>query len=432
MKKSVNSATNTSKDANLSRRDFIKVAGVIVGSAALAACTPQVTATPTPVEATAAFSPLPADTSIPTPTVDAILASMTEGDKRIWDAMPESMPDVEGSYRVFDRERGFLYKDKDGKVVGLWDYNTYKLDDKNPNFIRKAWVEEETGRIIFLDPRDEVNPERVKYPEVIRVTVRDKDGAVIDNKFNGVEIHTTARNYKLNPTLNREVVGEGSDHAEMMAILEEAYRLGLLPQFAEGAMTPSNLEKSPGFNERTLAMPIYEHKGADHKSRKWLGEGLMPYSPAVFPPSDELQIRWAPVLMKQADGEVAGWWAINSVGRDVKADIVAGVSVSVQGLLDNGVVEQDGGLGGKTSDGRYVRTGRGNMLPLKINGQPGLEALIKGKPDQELQELYEELETVATEQRANYLKILSTGKVPLQCKDGTYPAFAKYYIATAS
>jgi len=180
MKKSVNSSKSASKNTNLSRRDFIKVAGIVTGSAALAACAPQLTATSTPVEATATFSPTPTDTPMPTPTVDAILASMTEGDRLIWEAMPETMPGIEGSFRVFNRERGFIYKDKDEKIVGLWDYNTYKLGDTNPNQIRTARLDESTGEIKFIDPRD--GKERIKYPEIIKVNLVDKEGNEIKNK----------------------------------------------------------------------------------------------------------------------------------------------------------------------------------------------------------------------------------------------------------
>lgn len=65
MKKSRNSSKNTPKDANLSRRDFIKVAGVFAGSAALAACTPQGSRPTTPPPSTPTQIPEPSPTSEP-------------------------------------------------------------------------------------------------------------------------------------------------------------------------------------------------------------------------------------------------------------------------------------------------------------------------------------------------------------------------------
>jgi|GEM_PF-4211648 len=56
---------NTPKDTNLSRRDFIKVAGVFAGSAALAACTPQGTSPTAPAISTPTQIPEPSPTSEP-------------------------------------------------------------------------------------------------------------------------------------------------------------------------------------------------------------------------------------------------------------------------------------------------------------------------------------------------------------------------------
>jgi len=356
---------------------------------------------------------------------------MTEGDKLIWDAMPETMPDVEGSKRFFDRERGFLYKDKDGKVVGLWDYNTYKLDDPNPRYIRKAWVDEETKELKFLDPRDEVNPERIKYPEIIKVTLVDKEGKRVENKYNGVELHTTARNYKLNPVLTREVIGEEGDLAQMMAILEEAYRLKLIPQFVEGAMKPENLEASGPFHEKTLSKPIYVHKTVDKRAKRWRGEGLLPYTPIVCPAPADVEMRWAPVLMKQADDSVAGWWGISLNGRVDGAVVIApGVKSGVQTLLDNGILATDGGgLGGRLGNGSYSRCGIDILLPMRIKDQGALNIVAKNNVDSQLLEMFNELQSVSTQQRSAYLSILS-GYIPIACKDGTYPAITDFYIAT--
>lgn len=430
MKKSVSFSKNTPKDSTLSRRDFIKVAGVFAGSVALAACEPQLTATPIPMEATATFSPIPTDALIPTPTVDAMLVNMAEGDKLIWDSMPESMPDVDGSYRVFDRERGFVYKDKDGKVVGLWDYNTYKLGDPNPNLMRKAWIDEESGHLKFIDPRD--GKERIKYPEVIKVTLIDDGGNVIENKFNGVELHTTARNYKLNPQLSREVVGESGDLAQMMAILEEAYRLKLLPQFVEGTMIPADLDGPLPFRENTLVKPIWEMPSIDHAQKRWLGENLLPYTPVVFEAVDGGGMRWTPALMKQNDGTVAGWWAITLKGRDSNVELVKGVNASVQSLLDNGIFDVDGGLGGRVSKDQYVRSGRGMLNPVRIKDESAFAVMANQKIDDKLLALFAELQAVKDKQKALYEGVLSTGTIPEGCKDGSMPAFAIYCRTSAA
>lgn len=101
MKKIVNS----SKDTNLSRRDFIKVAGVFAGSAALAACAPQVTVTSeVTVTLTPTLTPIPTSSSALPPEIQEKFA-----DSKVFRL------EADGTVTVLPQEEGGEAK----KVKGL-------------------------------------------------------------------------------------------------------------------------------------------------------------------------------------------------------------------------------------------------------------------------------------------------------------------------
>lgn len=299
---------------------------ILAFCASISACQvssiPEVTFTP---EATAMPSATPTETPIPTPTIDPVFLEMTEIDKIIWDAMPETMEDLEGSTRRFDPIKGFYYLDTNGIIVGIWDYNVFNY---SRGIVRPAWMNID-GKLIYLIGKEE----KIKYPEII--SIDNLEG----NNFNGVNIYTTARNYTKNPTLSQ------TDLKDMMEYLLEMYRLGLISQFSEKAMRlgTGDLVMAQENSISPTHSFQFQVPYTDHMSKKWVEEPRMiPFPPAVF--LSDLKGWWSvPILVMQKDGTVSGYWGVVAPYYTNGAKIDEGTQIQrVQNFLDNATFDSGG------------------------------------------------------------------------------------------
>lgn len=294
---------------------------IVLTTLLLSACTPQVTVTS---EVIVTSTPLPTQTHIiPTTTATPEIIEMTDGDKLIWNAAPEKVDNVEGAIKRFYPEWGVVYE-KDGEIVGLWEYNTYNYDNGH---IREAKLV--NGKLIFLNLRgDEV----IKYPEVL----------LVDFHGQPTKIYTTARNYQLNPMLETS-----DDYLEMLNIFIQAYEQGLIPSFAEDAITISDFVMSPAnFKPDAEAKRVFEISYKDYMSRKFKGDNKQPYSPAVFPmkysgKAVNIAIVF-PVLIKEKTGRISGWWGVGVTENEYLITKKISKLQRVQDFLDGGKFSRGG------------------------------------------------------------------------------------------
>jgi len=108
------------------------------------------------------------------------------------------------------------------------------------------------------------------------------------------------------------------------------------------------------------------------------------------------------------------------------------IKKAMRSKINNGIFDQDGGLGGRVAKDKYVRGGRGMLKPARIKDEKSFYVMANQMVDPLLLELFNELQGIKTNQQVAYEQVLTIGKIPTSCKDGTFPAFAKFYRTSAA